>query len=421
MIEAQEMDPRQQRELVIAATLNIQKKGDAWIVPSQTLVGKYVVTKTDDGFHCSCPDFELRRSNCKHAWAVTFILKREVTTSPDGETTVTETVRVTYGQNWPAYNAAQTAEKEVFLHLLRDLCAAVPEPVRGMGRPSIPISDALFSACFKVYSGMSGRRFMTDLRDASAKGFIGKAWHFNSVLGVIEDPTITPTLHKLIAASAAPLGAVESAFAVDSTGFGTQCFYRHYSAKYGHDQFSRNYVKLHALVGTKTNVIAAASVTDRDRHDYREFAPLVAEGAKTFDIAEISADKAYIGRANLAAVAAIGAEAYIPFRSDAKDDTRNRPTSVLWSKLFHLYHYRSDEFLPHYHKRSNAESTFSMMKRVFGETLRSKTEEAQTNELLLKVISHNIVCLIHSIFELGVTIPGLSTCTQSVLAAHNVA
>lgn len=46
------------------------------------------------------------------------------------------------------------------------------------------------------------------------------------------------------------------------------------------------------------------------------------------------------------------------------------------------------------------------MKRVFGDTLRSKTRVAQTNELLLKVIVHNIVCLIHSMLELDVTVPG---------------
>ena len=60
------------------------------------------------------------------------------------------------------------------------------------------------------------------------------------------------------------------------------------------------------------------------------------------------------------------------------------------------------------------------MKRVFGDTLRSKTDEAQKNEVLLKVLAYNIVCVIHSIFELGVTVPGLSACTQTVLAAHEV-
>jgi transposase len=349
---------------------------------------------------------------------VEFFLRRQTIISPDGEATVTETraMRVTYPQNWPAYNAAQSGEKELFLLMLRDLCAAVPEPERGMGRPSVPLNEALFSACFKVYSGMSARRFMTDLREAQAKGLVSRAWHFNSVLKVIEDAAITPTLHRLVTASAAPLKAVESEFAVDSTGFGTQCFYRHYSAKYGHEQYSHRFVKLHALIGTKTNVIANAIVTDSRSNDYPQLQPLIEAGAQTFSIAELSADKAYIGRGNLAAIAGIGAEAFIPFRKDLKDD----PKSPLWSKLFHLYSYRVDEFLAHYHRRSNAESTFSAMKRVFGDTLRSKNEDAQKNELLLKVIAYNIVTVVHSIFELGVTVPGLSTCTQTALAAHNV-
>jgi hypothetical protein len=349
-MEAYSMDARQEKGLVIAATLNIQPKGDAWIVPSQTLVGKYTVTREADGLHCTCPDFELRRTICKHGYAIQFVLKRETTITPEGETTVTETraVRVSYAQpSWHAYNAAQTAEKELFCHLLSDLCATVPEPVRSMGRPSVPLAGALFSAAYKVYSGMSARRFMSDLREAQAKGFASRAWHFNSVLKVIEDAAITPTLHQLIAQSAAPLGSVESAFAVDSTGFGTQCYYRHFSAKYGHEQYSHHYVKLHALVGTRTNVIAAATITDQKANDYPELGPLVTTGAETFKIAELSADKAYIGRSNLAVIDSIGAEAFIPFRKDLKDD----PKSPLWSKLFHLYSYRSDEFLPQAEQR----------------------------------------------------------------------
>ena len=412
------MDARQQKGLEIAATLAILPKGDsAWIVPSQTLTGRYTVTRTFDGLECTCPDYDLRHSTCKHGFAVEFYLKRETVVAPDGETTVTETraMRVTYSQDWPAYNAAQCAEKELFLHLLRDLCSVVPEPERVMGRPSIPITDALFSACFKVYSGMSSRRFQSDLRDMKEKGFVSRAWHFNAILGVIEDEGITPLLHQLIAATAAPLGVVESAFAVDSTGFGTQCFYRHFTNKHGgREQVSRDYIKLHALVGTKTNVIAAASITDRDRHDYNEFAPLLTEGAKSVTMAEVSADKAYIGRSNLAAAAAVGAEAYIPFKVNMVDD----PKSPLWSKLFHLYHFQKDEFLPHYHQRSNSESTFSAIKRLFGEILRSKGFVAQANELLLKVIAYNITCMVHSIFELGVTVPGISACTEAALVAR---
>jgi transposase len=413
------MDVRQERGLQIAATMKIEPTPRGWTVPAQSRNGKYNVTREDDGaFHCSCPDFELRRSTCKHGYAVEFYLKRETIITPDGTETVTETraVRVTYSQDWANYNRAQCAEKELFRHLLRDLCSSVPEPERGKGRPPVPLADALFAATYKVYSGMSARRFMTDLREAQASGHVSRAWHFNSVLKVIESPVIEPALHRLVRQSAAPLSVVESAFAVDSSGFGTQSFYRHYTAKYGREHTFRNYVKLHALVGTKTNVIASATITDRDRHDYTQFAPLIEEGAKTFTMAEISADKAYIGRSNLAAVAAVGAEAFIPFKSPAYDD----PKSPLWSKLFHLYHYRTEEFLPYYHKRSNSESTFSAMKRVLGDTLRSKGEDAQRNELLMMVIAHNIRTLVHSIFELGITVPGIASCTQNAIAAHNL-
>jgi hypothetical protein len=64
--------------------------------------------------------------------------------------------------------------------------------------------------------------------------------------------------------------------------------------------------------------------------------------------------------------------------------------------------YRRDEFLAHYDKRSNAESTFSMIKRKFGDSLRSKTATAQVNETLTKVLCHNPVVLIHEMYELGI-------------------
>ena len=61
-----------------------------------------------------------------------------------------------------------------------------------------------------------------------------------------------------------------------------------------------------------------------------------------------------------------------------------------------------DTTLEHYHKRSNVESTFSMIKRKFGDSLRSKTDVAMVNEALAKVLCHNIVVLIHEMYELGI-------------------
>ena len=49
-----------------------------------------------------------------------------------------------------------------------------------------------------------------------------------------------------------------------------------------------------------------------------------------------------------------------------------------------------------YHKRSNVESTFSMIKAKFGDSLRSKCDVAMINEALCKILCHNVCCLIQS-------------------------
>jgi len=43
-----------------------------------------------------------------------------------------------------------------------------------------------------------------------------------------------------------------------------------------------------------------------------------------------------------------------------------------------------------------------MIKSKFGDSVRSKTEVAQVNEVLLKVLCHNICVVIHEMFELGI-------------------
>ena len=73
--------------------------------------------------------------------------------------------------------------------------------------------------------------------------------------------------------------------------------------------------------------------------------------------------------------------------------------------MYHYFAYQTDAFLTHYHKRSNVECTFSMLKRKFGGSLRSKSEVGQRNEVLCKVIAHNICCVISAIHELGIDPP----------------
>src|SRR5207302_3487238 len=74
----------------------------------------------------------------------------------------------------------------------------------------------------------------------------------------------------------------------------------------------------------------------------------------------------------------------------------------LFEKMYHFYQYRREEFLNHYHLRSNVESTFSAVKRKFGDSIRSRTPTAMVNEVLCKLICHNLCCVILSQCELGI-------------------
>src|SRR5439155_555616 len=170
--------------------------------------------------------------------------------------------RPTYPRDWPAINKAQTTEKNWFLALLADLCRTIPDPARKnqRGRP-IPLSDGVFAAVFKVYSGLSARRFTCDVQEARERGFIGCAPHFNSVLNVLESEAVTPVLLDLIARSAAPLREVEREFAIDSSGFSTSRFDRWFDLKYGVTRQEAHWVKVHVCCGTTTNVITAVEIT----------------------------------------------------------------------------------------------------------------------------------------------------------------
>ena len=129
------MEPREIKGLEIAAKLKLVRKGNTWSVPSQSnKQEKYTVALNDEKPHCTCRDYEFRNDKCKHIFAVEYTIEREQTA--DGQTVVTETVKVTrktYSQNWPAYNAAQTHEKSELQALLYELCRNVPEPEQKMG------------------------------------------------------------------------------------------------------------------------------------------------------------------------------------------------------------------------------------------------------------------------------------------------
>lgn len=307
-----------------------------------------------------------------------------------------------HSQQWTEYNEAQTKEKLMFYRLLDELLNVVPERTYTFGRPRKSLRDMIFCCLIKTYNNVSSRRIISDLELAKKAGYIQNVPHFNTVLNYFDDSGMRMLLHYLITVSSLPLKPVEQMFAVDSTGFGTHRFDRWIDVRnrFGHPA-RKGYVKAHVCCGVKTNIVTAAEVTRGNVADSPMFGSLITQTGENFNMEEVSADKAYSSRDNLELAKSLGAMPYIPFKSNAIGKEKGSPT---WAELYKLFTQKYLEFAEHYHKRSNVESTFAMIKRKFGDSCRCKSERSRTNEILCKVLAHNIAVLIHEIMELKIDV-----------------
>jgi transposase len=398
------MDARTLRARQIVANGRITRGPECYFVPSQQPgVGRYRVTIDGLFPSCTCPDFELTGKDCKHTLAVREWVEGGEKPSDEPAEPPAPVKWQTYKQDWPNYDRAQTREKGHFQHLLADLCASIPEPVpkggiKG-GRPAVPMADAAFAACFKVYSGFSARRFVTDVRDAADRGHMRKPIGYSAVAKAMESEALTPILRDLIQRSSAPLAEVETDFAVDSSGFCMARYHRWIDVKYGTPRAEHDWVKVHIVTGTRTNCVTAAEIHDKNTNDCNILPSLIDTTAERFTIGDVSADKAYAANPNFNAVNRHGGTLYAAFRKNTTGGVGG-----LFEKMWHLFCANREEYLRAYHRRSNVESTFSAIKRKFGEAVRCKTDTAAKNEVYAKMVCQNVCCLIAAAYELGLPV-----------------
>ena len=322
---------------------------------------------------------------------------------------------------WTAYNKAKTQEKYLFYLLLDELCSVIQEPIHESGRRPIPLRDLLFCACLKIYSNYSARKISSDMKHAQEAKFISKVPHFNSLLTFMNNKFTEDLLMRLITISAMPLKQLETDFAHDSTGFGCYQYARWMKVRFSQivekpEQLFRHYVKLHASIGTRTNVITAAEITQGNIGDAPKFSDCATVTANNFNVERYSADKAYLSRKNMQIAQALDFLPFIPFKENSR---KQKPSDGLWNYMYNYCKTKPKEFNEFYHRRSNVETTFSMIKQRLGEFLKCKNLQGQKNEVLLKCLCHNICCLIQEIHESKIEID-FNLCAETYVAHKQI-
>jgi len=386
----------QKAKIILSREHTIRKVNDTvYLVQSQTGIGWYKVQWNGKEWVCNCPDFVKNGhiTPCKHFLALK--LKYESGFAEFEEPQEIE--KVTYGQNWSHYNMAQMQEFELFDQFLYQLVSTIEEPEQqDRGRPRIKLKDQVFCCIMKVYSQLSLRRSQYLFNEALQRHQILHSPHFNNISNTLNREEIKQILYELIHLSAQPLASVETDFAIDSSGFRCSTFGNYCEEKHGTKR-KRNWLKVHICTGVNTNIVADVVITDEHSADSPQLKKMIKNISKDFTINEISADLAYSSKKNLQIIDSFGGTPYIPFKKNAT----GKRGGALWRKTFHYFQLNKDEFMEHYHKRSNVESTFAAIKKKFGESVKSKNRVAQENELLCKIIAYNITVLIHEMIQLN--------------------
>lgn len=299
--------------------------------------------------------------------------------------------------NWHNYNQSQTKEKFLFVNILKDLCDLIEEPKHDKGRKPTKIRDVIFSLALKQYLNTSSRRLFSDLEAYEKAGFISKAIPFNTLLDSIERTDLKHYLKELIEISSLPLKQLEADFAIDATGFSVSRYVTYFDYRHKKDRREKTWRKCHAVCGVRTNIITAVDITEGHVSDQTRFIPLANDTSRNFKIRDFCADKGYLSSQHFKLIKELGGTAYIPFRKNTSGKVAQRDRSY-FKAAFRYFREHQEEYLEHYHKRSNIESAFSMIKRRFGNNVKCKKEVSQDNEIYAKVLAHNVCVLVQELF-----------------------
>lgn len=315
----------------------------------------------------------------------------------------------TYPQNWPSYDQAQMMEYKMFHELLYSLVDyKIKDEPRKVGRPKNSKKERLFCMILRVYFGKSSRRLRGFLEYAHRKGYITKIPSFNSLCRYFREEEMLEILLDLIDETSKPLKDYETNFAADSSGFGTTMYSHWFNHEYQQHKSRRGFLKANLMIGIRTHIVTAAIVSKGRVNECKGFLELIDKTAKNFKINEVTGDAAYCSMYNIGRVIEHGGKPYLLFRSNATLFPQCRSKrSDAWMRSLYEFNKKKDYFMQKYHKRSNVEACFSMIKKKLNPNLRSKDELGQKNELLCNLVAHNLIILISEMFESGVKIDWL--------------
>jgi transposase len=160
---------------------------------------------------------------------------------------------------------------------------------------------------------------------------------------------------------------------------------------------TENWVKVHAVIEVDEFFVLSYELTESNVHESRMFAEVWDKLPSNVRVKRSLADSAYHGEVCLAAARQHGATPLHGIKKNARHFAR---PETLYQKMASFWQHWPNRAAALYGKRNHAETTFSMIQRLFGYRLRCRTEIGRKNEVQAKLSMFNLFLLARK--EIGV-------------------
>ena len=167
--------------------------------------------------------------------------------------------------------------------------------------------------------------------------------------------------------------------AVDSTGFGYGQASYYYTKKY---KLRRKFLKISICADTANQVVCSAKIRHRRCNDTVDFVPLLERASRAAPVSTIVADRGYDSEWNHVCAEKLGIARCII-------RPRYEGLQVWKTSGYHRKMMKRRFDWKRYHQRSKAETIFSVVKRMFGDCIKSRGIVTQNREMTYRIIAYN--------------------------------
>jgi transposase len=273
-----------------------------------------------------------------------------------------------------------------------------------MARPQIDASLMFFSTGLKVYEGKTNRAMIDCLSRLFGDGWwADNGFHYNRFSDYLNSLQTTAQLNWANAEVCSPLIPFVEEVMLDGTGISVTTHGSYRADRYGFLSDTARYLRLNLVMDRRFGIFPVALVTPEKGEKTGELsqAPLLLARLKAlgYTAKYVFGDLLYSTEPMHEAILAFGAEPVIPFKTIYTP--ARLPTSDLMRRFYKQFLADPEAFRARYRYRVLIEAEISALKRRFSENIRSREPIARVNEILFKVLCHNICCIIHAATEHG--------------------